>query len=290
MMVHQPTESAFLAPSLIADLTELQQILPRFFAPLSTANPQQGTERGGSGWTLHQTVAHVSSVAEFYYLALDDTLNGKTFVYPGLEKRTDLRPMNDRAIAERSSIPMASLIQTLTEKIDQTAKYASALTADQLALPVTICAYNRPLTIAEVIAAQLSHLGVVHAAQLANGMGVAPLWVHYSPEFMQRQITRFFNIMSHAYWPEHGGTLTTTINFRVGLRGQSWYVTMAPDGGATGEGTVGNASLTVWTPTLSALCSLMTVQYPIWEAVIKGQLLAWGNVPLAFRLGYLFEN
>src|SRR4051812_26132196 len=123
-MIVQPADSAFSAPLLVEDLHTLLQILPGFFSTLPTANPQQSTERGGKGWTLHQMLAHVASVAEFYYLALDDTLNGKPFVYPGLEKRTDLRIVNDREIAARSSVPMETLLQTLHDTLDQTVQRA----------------------------------------------------------------------------------------------------------------------------------------------------------------------
>jgi hypothetical protein len=289
-MPTQPLDSAFSAPILIEDLHTIMQILPRFFSTLSTANPQQGTESGGKGWTLHETIAHVASVAEFYDLAIDETLHGKVFAFPGLEKRTDLRPVNDREIAARSEIPMESLVDTLQKTLTQTVRRAADLSTEQFALPVTICAYNRPLSVGEMIAAQLSHLGLVHAAQLANGMGVLPLWSHYPRDLMLRQISRFFNIMSHAYWPEHGGSLKAAVNFRVGTRGPAWHVIMAPDGGTSGAGAVPRSALTLWTPTLNALCNLMTLQAPLAQAILTGQVIAWGKVTLALKFGYLFEN
>ena len=49
-------------------------------------------------------------------------------------------------------------------------------------------------------------------------------------------------------------------------------------------------ALNAWTPNPDALCSLLTWQYPLVEAFFRRRLLAWGNVPLAFRFSYLFEN
>jgi len=276
--------------TLTDDLIALREIFAQFFAALDRANPNQPTERGGKGWTLHETLAHVSAVTELYYQAIDDTLNGRAFSYPGLEKRTDLRAVNAREIRARAAVPMQELARTVIEKLDQTARRTNGLTPAELALPVTICAYNRPLSVAEVIDAQLAHLGLVHAAQLANGLSARPPWIQYAPDLMLRQITRFFMLMSHAYWPEHGGSLRAAVNFWAGRGGPAWHVIIAPDGGDSGEGAIRGATMNVWTPNPEALCCQVTWQYPLVEAFFRGRLLAWGNVPLAFRFSYLFEN
>jgi hypothetical protein len=269
----------------------MQQILPVFFAPLATANPKQTTERSGKGWTLHQTMAHVSAVADIYNKAIDAALNGKPFTYPGWEKRTDLRKVNEREINLRADIPLHRLYETLLELLDWTCTCGAALSPEQLALSAHIHAYNRPMTVSELISAQLAHIGVIHAAQLANGMGKPPLWSHYTPDLMQRQLTRCFNVISHAYWIEHGGALKANINIRIGMRGSVWHLILAPDGGTSGEGEVKRPTLTIWTRSEDELCRLLTVQYPIWETILRGKVLMWGNVLLALKMrGDLFEN
>ncbi|MGH2768258.1 MAG: hypothetical protein ACRDIF_04795, partial [Actinomycetota bacterium] len=163
------------------------------------------------------------------------------------------------------------------------------LTSEQLAMSLVIPAYNRPLTVAELVGAQLAHAGIVHAAQLTNGAGARPLWTSYEPEPMRRQITRAFNLISHAYLPERGGDLYASVNFTVsGKGGGRWYLTLAPDGGASGEGRVRRPPLTIWVRSPHALCSILTSQISVGRAVATGKAMAWGDLRLAFRLPHLF--
>ncbi|MCP5014217.1 MAG: maleylpyruvate isomerase family protein [Ketobacter sp.] len=187
----------FTPETLAGDLAQLQSILIDFFDGVSSADWDRPTERQGTGWTLRQTLAHVTAVAEVFQKALEDTLAGIPHVYPGLTSRADLPAVLERDIAAREHIPPDTLIQTLLETLAQTTDHTTPLTSDQLALPVDIRAYNRPLTVAELIGVQIVHLGVVHAAQLANAVEAKPLWIHYSAGLMQRQMTRFFGMVQN---------------------------------------------------------------------------------------------
>src|SRR5437879_10481766 len=91
------------ADILAADLDQLRDLLSSFFANVSAADPDHPTERSGRGWTLHQTLAHVAAIAEVFYKALDDTLNGVAFSSAGLDKRVDLSAVNQREIAARKN-------------------------------------------------------------------------------------------------------------------------------------------------------------------------------------------
>ena len=106
---------------------------------------------------------------------------------------------------------------------------------------------------------------------------------------MHRQLTRFFDIMSHSYWPERGGELRASINFVIsGPGGGRWHVTAAPNGGEAGEGAAPRPALTVWTRSADSLCRLMMLQVSIVGAMVRGEMLAWGNYGLGFKIPHLF--
>jgi hypothetical protein len=105
----------------------------------------------------------------------------------------------------------------------------------------------------------------------------------------QRQLTRFFNLMSLSYWPERGGSLQTTIHFKAfGSDGSNWHLKVAPDGGSAGDGHRPPAGLTLWFRNVDALCRALTLRLTPLRAMLTGQAIAWGNLPLLFRMRYLF--
>ena len=280
--------SAFEPDALAADFAQVGRVLADFCAARSPGDWSRKTERRAKGWTLHQTLAHLAATAEVLYQAAENTLRGLPVSFP-LSRRTELAAFNERSLAERLHVPPQALADALFEILEHCAERCSILTADELTRSMSAPFYNRPLTVAEALGWQLIHPGMVHAAQLANGAGVAPLWVHYPPELMQRQITRLFNIMSHSYWPERGGDLRASINFVVaGPGGGRWHVTVAPDGGNAGAGAVPRPALTVWTPSAHALCRLLMIQVSPLGAIVRGQMLAWGDIGLGFKIPYLF--
>jgi hypothetical protein len=117
------------------------------------------------------------------------------------------------------------------------------------------------------------------------------LWTDYSPDLMRRQLTRFFcGLLSPCYWPERGGDLRATINWWVpGAGGGRWHVLINPQGGDAGEGWAKAETVTIWARNANALCRLFTLQVSPLRAALTGTMLAWGNVPLAFRLLRLFR-
>ena len=280
--------TAFEPQLLAADFAQVRRVLADFVAARSPDDWGRKTERRAKGWTLHQTLAHLVATAEVLFQATENTLRGLPVSFP-LSRRTELSAFNERSIAERLHIPPPTLAEALFEILDHYAERCPDLTADDLSRSISAPFYNRPLTIAEALGWQLMHPGMVHAAQLANGAGVEPLWIHYAPELMRRQITRFFNIMSHSYWPERGGDLRASINFVVsGPGGGRWHVTAAPNGGEAGEGAAAHPALTVWARSANALCRLMMLQVSIVGAMARGEMLAWGNFGLGFKIPRLF--
>ena len=280
--------TAFEPAVLADDFSQVSRILADFVAARSLQDWSRKTEERPQGWTLHQTLAHLTATAQAIYQAIDDTLDSRTVSFPGITRRAELAAYNARAIAAREQTAPPTLAEELLAVLDHCAERCSSLKKHELALPFSAPFYNRPLSVAEALGWELMHPGVVHAAQLANGASLKPLWTHYAPDLLRRQITRFFHIMSHSYWPERGGDLRASIHFVVaGQSGGRWHLVLDPNGGRAGEGTMPRPTLIVWMRSADVLCRLMTFQINPAGALARGQMLAWGNIGLGFRLPYL---
>jgi hypothetical protein len=279
---------------IIKDCEEMLHILAEFCDAVLTskiADEQQASVRRKESkeWTFHQTLAHVTAAAEFYQQALEITLSGTTFS-PQMQKRTDLPAINDHEIAARQHLTRHALTQDLLRAFKQTAQRVQTLTPEALTQQVNVPLFNRPLTIAEILDMQLVHPGVLHAAQLTNGVGMKPLWVHCTSELMHHQITRLFQTMALVYWPERGGDLQASINFIIGGQGGGrWSLTIQPSGGSYSEHTVRHAALTIWARNTHALCQFVTNQESALSALWKGKLLIWGDMRLGLKLSWLFS-
>ncbi len=143
---------------------------------------------------------------------------------------------------------------------------------------------------AQLFGGQVTHPGIVHAAQVTNAAGMRPLWIHFAPEMMQRQLTRLFHTMALSYWPERGDASQTTINFIIGgASGGNWHLIMSPDGCTAGQGRIKRPTLTMWFRNSDALCRVFTLQMSPLRAILTGQVFGWGDLRLEFRLEHLFS-
>lgn len=267
------------------DLREMHDVAEAFFSTIKPTDWDKHTEAHESGWTLRQTLAHVTAIAETWQEAIHCALISQPIAYPGLAQRTDLAAYNQQCIEARQAVPTALLIDKLLRVFKETADQTATLTTDQLGMLVPCPAYNRPLTAAETIGCQMSHLGIVHGAQLTRAISAEPLWQRCSPAMQHRLVSYFFNQVSHAYWVERGGNLHAGINFYVGGQsGGRWHLTFSPDGGTGGEGWVKYPALMMWSPHVNALCNVFTGQLSPSSAILRGQILGVGNLRLAFRL------
>lgn len=267
---------------------QVSQVLADFCTARSPQDWERKTGTRAKDWTLHQTLAHLVAGAELIWTATEATLQGQPATFP-IAQRSELPALNAREIAAREHIPPPELTRQLLDLLNQCAARCQTLTPRELELSFAAPFYNRSLTVAEALGWQLMHPGAIHAAQLANGAGVKPLWTHYSPELAHRQMTRLFNIMSHSYWPERGGAIRASINFNVaGAGGGHWHLTLAPDGGACGESPAPRPALTLWLARLDTLYRLFTLQLRPGGALLRGQMLAWGNIALGLKIAYLF--
>lgn len=277
------------SPDLLAhDFSQLKRILEDFFVPIQWDDWQRRTGNQSGDWTLKQTLAHVVVSSEWFYQMMDDTLNGEPVEIPGLQSREDLPAFNAVNIAQNQFTLPEVLIETLMDTLEQVAARVSSLTPEQCRLPVACPMYNRPAKLIEVVSWHLSHIGMVHGAQLAKGARVKPLWAHYSPAMMQRQLTRMISQMSYSYWTERGGNLQAAVNFIARGCGE-WHIHMNPTGGDYGEGRAREGmTTTFWARSADVLSHLLTLQLNPYVAVLTGRAWVWGNWSLALRIPYLF--
>jgi hypothetical protein len=190
----------------------------------------------------------------------------------------------------RQHIAPKKLVQTLLDVFDHLAQRCVAMTPRELLLRIDVPVYNSPMSIAEVIGSQLIHPTMVHAAQLANGAVLKPLWVSYTPELMQRQLTRAFYLLPYIYWPERGGKLRAHINYIIGGPGGGrWSLMISPGGASVREGTARWARLNLWLGHPQTFCRVMTGQTTLLREMLAGQALAWGDLGLGTRLTSLFS-
>src|SRR5882672_7553389 len=85
---------------------------------------QRERSLGESEWTLHQTVAHLAAVAEFYRSALQFALRHETLLTPGFQQRQDLPALNRRHIQERQHLHRSTLIAALQQALVDTVEIA----------------------------------------------------------------------------------------------------------------------------------------------------------------------
>jgi hypothetical protein len=285
-----PQESQpFEAAALAADLAVIRGLIETFFRQVKPADWERPTESRPTGWTLKQAFCHVVAAAELFDQALEGGLSGGLTFSSPLNSRTQLPAFNQAQITIRQHLLPETLLHSFLDALTRSESRISGLPDSVLERPIPLNAYNRPMSLAVIAGNQLIHPSLVHGAQLANGIGAEPLWRHFSADFMHRQLTRFFHVFSHTYWPERGGDLTAAINFNIrGSGGGHWYVRLGRDGGSVGEGLAERPSLTLHFANPDAFCSLFTLQRTPMQGLLTGQVFGWPNIPLAFKLPYLF--
>lgn len=278
------------AHTLADDMLMLAQVLPAF---LTESKSEQWHQRESSTskheWTLHQTVAHLTAAAEFYRSTLYFAMHQQTPVPPSFQRR-DLPIINQRDILSRQHHSSAELIATFQKALLDTVEMARQLTSEQLSWSVAVPTFNRPITLFELLEAQVMHPGMVHAAQIAYPSNTSPLWQRYEDAVLHRMLTRFFRLMALVYWPERGKSLCATFRFIVaGSSGGQWCVHVSPQQCEAWEGKIDKAQLTLWFANADTLCLLLTNHLRISRSLLRGKLFGWGNLLIATQLSSLFS-
>jgi len=276
---------------IMADLQILEGMLLSFLQRIEPAAWQRRMRPHQAEWTLHETVAHLVAAAEFYISALRHTLRHEILVAPTFQQRQNLPAYNQQEIMLRQHLQPSQLITALQEALSQTHELAKQLTPEQISWPVQIPVFNRLPTILEVLETQITHPGLVHAAQIASPACMNPLWQEFEVDFMHRMLTRFFHLMALIYWPERGGRVDTTLQFVVdGAAGGEWYVSISPAGCQSGEGRVSDLRMTtIRAVNVDALCQIITRKMSIGQALLRKKIDVRGNLFLAGRLLFLFS-
>lgn len=147
--------------------------------------------------------------------------------------------------------------------------------------------YNRPVQIIEALSIIMFHAGLVHAAQVAEPAGVPPLWVHLVPEIRHRVIGRAMRAFSLLYRQDIGGKLRATIAFRIG--GGEWFVALAPDAPASGEGVIQRPDLLIRLRDTAVFCRMLTGRFNILPGLMSGAMRLRGDLYLFLRMNRLFS-
>ena len=278
---------AFSPQHLAVDIHTVHDVFRDFFAGLTTADWQRPTEPHNKGWTLQETVAHLDAVALGYQRTIEAILTGTTFDFDGVTGREQLPIWNEQQIALRRQRPIADICTSFLATLQTAAASVAQRQTAELRQTHPFPFYNHDITLAQLYGGQAAHPGLVHAAQVANGAGIPPLWRQYEPDMLKRQLSRLLHMMSLSYWPEQVKQ-QTTINFVV-PRQAAWHLCLSLQSCEVYEGKGKRPSLTVWFRNLDVLCRALTLQISPLRAALTGQAFGWGNLPLLFRLEYLFN-
>lgn len=276
--------------TLADDLCEVRLIYAELFVRLDEADWDKPVKGSSKEWTLHETVAHLVALNGAGLESIKHTLRGESYIFVGLDDRYKFNAYNRKGIDDHLEIPMKELRVKLLNILDEAARLARDLRPDQAKLTARMPIYNRPVSIVEALSIIIFHIGLVHSAQVAEPVGLPPLWTQFSSGFRHRVIGRVMRALSLLYRYDIGGSLRATLVFRVaGPSGGEWYVNVSPDSQTSGEGVVENPSLTIHLRNTSVFCQMPTSRLNLPLALIRGDMKLRGNLRLFLRLDSLFS-
>ncbi|MEL6148757.1 MAG: maleylpyruvate isomerase N-terminal domain-containing protein [Chloroflexota bacterium] len=273
------------------DFTEFESALAEFLHHVPADGWSNPTGTRDKDWTLHETLAHVVSVARLFNEAMTAALAEKPLVLPNFIRREDLREWNIVQIAALVKTSPADLMSMLFKALNAARDRAKTLSPEQMAMTIALPVYNRPVPVRDLIDFQLSHAGIVHAAQLPRAIDAAPLWTRYSDPLTRRQLDRFMRHFSVAYWNTLAPEQHVTINMVVEhpAEGGAWHLVAAPDGGRAGDGKAADADYTVTFTDANALFGVFTVAVPLKEALSSGAMTTSDDWRTVFKVLRLFS-
>ena len=278
-------------PQILADdLCEVRRIYAEFFSGLKMENWEKPIKAGSKEWTLHETVAHLCALTGAGLESIQCTLRGEEYVFDGLTDRYHFNAFNRRGIDEHLPLPMQELCAEFLSILDETACIARNLRPEQIELASEMPIYNRPVKIVEAMSIMMFHAGLHHSAQVAEPMGVAPLWKQLSPEIRHRVIGRVMRALSLLYRYDLGGDLQAVIAFKMdGPGGGSWHVDVSPESTFSEEGVATHPSLLLHLNKTDVFCQMFTGRLNLPLALLTGHLKLHGDLRLFPRFGTLFS-
>lgn len=282
--------ATFDPQNLADDLCEVHRIYADFFSHLNMENWDKPVKPGSKEWTLHETVAHLCALTGAGLESIRATLGGEEYVFDGLTDRYHFVAWNRHGIDEHLSLPMKDLCAEFLNILEETASIARRLKPEQAELTSEMPIYNRPVKIFEAMSIMMFHAGLHHSAQVAEPMGLPPLWMQLSPEIRHRVIGRVMCALSLLYRYDLGGDLRATYAFKMdGPGGGDWHVDVSPETTLSAEGSVGNPSLMLHLNKTDVFCQMFTGRFNLPLALLTGQLKLHGDLRLFLRFGSLFS-
>jgi hypothetical protein len=283
-------DMTFDPKTLADDLCEVQRMYARFFDTLDETRWDKPVKGSRKEWTLHETIAHLCALNGAGLESIQHTLRGEPYTFVGLDSRYVFNAYNRNGIDEHLDIPLKALCAKLLGILDEAAGIARNLQPGQVEQTVALPIYNRPVKIAETLSIIMIHAGLFHTAQVAEPAGLPPLWKQLSPEIRHRVIGRTMRAFSLLYRRDIGGPLRTTLVFHIGgPGGGEWYVTLAPEAPASGEGSVEHPGLVIRLRATDEFCEMLTGRFNVPIGLISGKMKLRGDLRLFLRMNRLFS-
>ena len=279
--------NGFEPKTLIADIETFKHVFQEFAKTIPVDAWSKKSGARDKDWTLHDTVAHLVSIAVAFNRVADAAINQHSLRTPGIAQRNDLRDWNEAEISSRQTRPHLALVAEFISELDRTIAYVNNITPPQMEQTAFLRVYNRPSRAIDFLGWQLSHAGVIHAAQVTRPLNGEPLWSKYPDAMLWRQVDRFISHFSVAYWQDYGPLSAETIN--VHIADTCWHLVAAPDGGAVGHGAKNNPQHTLRFPTPQAFFSVFTFQLPMKDALTSQQMIVEGDFRQTMSLIKLFS-
>jgi len=291
IILKEVTMNAAFDPQIIAaDLCEVQRIYAEFFSTLQMENWEKPVKGGSKEWTLHETVAHLCGLTGAGLESIQSTLRGEEYMFQGLTDRYHFNAFNRQGIDDHLPLPMKELCAEFLNILEETAWIARNLRPDQCELASKMPIYNRPVKIVEAMSIMMFHAGLHHSAQVAEPMGVPPLWKKLSPEIRHRVIGRVMCALSLLYRYDLGGDLRAVIAFKMdGPGGGDWHVDVSPESTFSEEGVASHPSLLLHLNKTDVFCQMFTGRLNLPLALLTGQMKLHGDLRLFPRFGTLFS-
>lgn len=283
--------TTFDSQTLAEDLTEIHRIYSRFFATLDESSWNKPAKGGPKEWTQHETVAHLCALHGTGLESIKHALRGEPYTYVGLDDRYQLNAYNRKGIDDHLHIPMKGLFARFLDIHEEAARVARDLRPDQAGLLTSpMPFYNRPLSVVEALGIMTFHAGIIHTAQVAEPAGLSPLWEQLSPEIRHRLIGRVMRAFSLLYRFDIGGSLRSTLVFRVDGSGTGeWYINLSPEVATSGEGVVNHPNLVIHLRDTTVFCQMLTGRFNLPLGLISGRMKLRGDLRLFLRMDTLFS-
>lgn len=282
--------TTFDPQTLADDLSEVRRIYSRFFATLDETHWDKPAKRGSKEWTQHETMAHLCALNEAGLESIKCTLHSEPYAFVGLEDRYKFNAYNRKGTDDHLGIPLKVLCAGLLDILDEAASIARNLQPSQTELTVQMPIYNRPARIVEALGIILFHAGLAHTAQVTEPVGLPPLWMQLSPEIRHHEIGRTMRAFSLLYRRDVGGSLRSTLAFRIdGSGGGEWYVELSPESSISGEGIVEHPGLVIHLRKTDVFCQMLTDRLNLPLVLISGNMKLRGDLRLFWRMDTLFS-